>query len=169
MDTLECIGTRRSIRRYTDEPVAPEHVDTLLAAAMAAPSAGNQQPWRFIVVTDAAMRERMAATSPYAAMLPSAPLAVVICGDTSDLRHPDMWQHDCAAATQNMLLAAHAIGLGAVWLGFYPHIERSEPLAALLGIPHGIYPMAVVAIGHPAEEKEPSNRHAPSFVHHGSW
>ncbi len=169
MDTLECIATRRSIRRYTDRAVEPEKVEALLAAAMAAPSAGNQQPWRFLVTTDREMHERIAETSPYAKMLPEAPLAIVVCGDTADLRHPDMWQHDCAAATQNILLAAHALGLGAVWLGFYPHTERSEPLAALIDLPASVLPMAVVAIGYPAEHKDPAVRYDPDFIHHETW
>jgi len=169
MDALVCMATRRSIRRYTERPVETEKVQALLVSAMAAPSAGNQQPWRFVVVTDRVLRERIAETSPYAKMLPEAPLAIVICGETKDLRHPVMWQQDCAAATQNMLLAAHANGLGAVWLGFYPHTERSEPLADLLRLPDSVLPMAVVAIGYPAEHKDPAARYEPAFVHYESW
>lgn len=169
MDALMCMATRRSIRRYTGRPVEAEKVQALLAAAMAAPSAGNQQPWRFVVITDKALRERIAETSPYAKMLAEAPLAIVVCGETSGLRHPVMWQHDCAAATQNILLAAHASGLGAVWLGFYPHTERSEPLSELLELPVSVLPMAVVAIGYPAEHKDPAARYEPAFVHYESW
>jgi len=169
MDALVCMATRRSIRRYTEKPVEAEKVQVLLTAAMAAPSAGNQQPWRFMVITDRALREQIAETSPYAKMLAEAPLAIVVCGETKGLRHPEMWQQDCAAATQNILLAAHAIGLGAVWLGFYPHTERSEPLADLLGLPDSVLPMAVIAIGYPAEQKEPAARFEPAFVHYESW
>lgn len=169
MEALECIASRRSIRRYEPRPVDEELVEALLAAAMAAPSAGNQQPWRFVVVRSRETLMRMTSTSPYAEMLPEAGLAIVICGDTTNLRHPDMWQHDCAAATQNLLLAAHALGLGAVWLGYYPHTERSGPLAELLGIPEHVLPLSVVSVGHPAEHKDPGARYNSAFVHSESW
>lgn len=169
MEALECIASRRSIRRFTERPVEADKVQALLASAMAAPSAGNQQPWRFIVITDREMRENIADTSPYAKMLPEAPLAIVVCGETTGLRHPQMWQQDCAAATQNMLLAAHAIGLGAVWLGFYPHTERSQPLSQLLGLPAEVLPMAVIAIGYPGERKEPALRYDAAHVRYETW
>lgn len=169
MDTLECIATRRSIRRYMDRPVEPEKVEALLAAAMAAPSAGNQQPWRFVVTSNCEILKRIAKISPYAKMLPEAPLAIVVCGETAGLRHPDMWPQDCAAATQNILLAAHALGLGAVWLGFYPHRDRTEGLASFLGVPISVLPLAVVAVGYPAERKEPAVRYNSDFIHYDVW
>ncbi|MBS3957022.1 MAG: nitroreductase family protein [Clostridiales bacterium] len=169
MDALDALMTRRSIRRYTGEPVLAEQVETMLRAAMAAPSAGNQQPWRFVVVTERETLAIIADTSPYAGMLAEAAVGIVVCGDTSDLRHPVMWQQDCSAAVQNILLAAHAMGLGAVWLGYYPKTERSSPLKALLGMPEHIEPMAVISIGHPAEEKGPSERYDADLVHHERW
>lgn len=169
MEALDAIMTRRSIRRFTDEPVGGEQIETVLRAAQAAPSAGNQQPWRFIVITDRATLAAAAATSPYARMLADAAFGIVVCGDTADLKHEVMWQQDCSAAVENALLAAHALGLGGVWLGYYPKMERVTPLKKLLGIPEHVEPLAVLAIGHPAEEKPPSDRYDPSFVHHERW
>jgi nitroreductase len=102
-------------------------------------------------------------------MLPEAAFGIVVCGDTAGLKHDVMWQQDCSAAVENALLAAHAIGLGGVWLGYYPKMERVAPLKELLGIPEGVEPLAVLAIGHPAETKPPSDRYDASFVHHERW
>ncbi|MFU8891933.1 MAG: nitroreductase family protein [Anaerosomatales bacterium] len=169
MDALEAIMTRRSIRRFTGEPVTEEQIETVLRAAQAAPSANNQQPWRFIVLTERDTLVAAAATSPYARMLADAAFGIVVCGDTADLKSPGMWQQDCSAAVENALLAAHATGLGGVWLGYYPKMDRVELLKELLGIPEGVEPLAVLAIGHPAETKPPSDRYAPSFVHRERW
>lgn len=169
MDALDAIMTRRSIRRFTEEPATGEQIETVLRAAQAAPSAGNQQPWRFIVLTERETLAAAAATSPYARMLADAAFGIVVCGDTADLKHEVMWQQDCSAAVENALLAAHAIGLGGVWLGYYPKMERVDPLKKLLGIPEHVEPLAVLAIGHPAEQKPPSDRYDPSFVHNERW
>jgi len=169
VDALQALMSRRSIRRFTDEPVSEEQIETVLRAAQAAPSAGNQQPWRFIVITERETLAAVAATSPYARMLPEAAVGLVVCGDTAGLKHEGMWQQDCSAAVENALLAAHAIGLGGVWLGYYPKLERVAPLKELLGIPEGVEPLAVLAIGHPAETKPPSDRYDPSFVHRERW
>lgn len=169
MDALEAVLGRRSIRKYTAEPVAEAHVETILRAAVAAPSAGNQQPWRFVVTTDRGQLDAMAECTPYGSMLREAPLAITVCADTHDLRHPMMWQQDCSAAAQNALIAVHALGLGAVWLGFWPKTDRVEPLKAALGLPEGIEPLCVLAIGHPAETKEPADRFDPALVHRDRW
>lgn len=169
MEALDAIMGRRSIRRYTDDPVTDEQVDTVVRAAMAAPSAGNQQPWRFIVLRQRDSLDAAAATTPYGRMLLDAAFALVVCGDTRELKHAVMWQQDCSAAVQNALLAAHAIGLGGVWLGFWPKMERVTPLKELLGMPEGVEPLAVLAFGYPAEEKGPSERYEPAFVHDERW
>jgi len=169
MDAMDCIMSRRSIRRYTGERVAPELIERILHAAMAAPSAGNQQPWRFVVLTERDALDRAATTTPYGKMLREAAFALVVCTDTRELKHPTMWQQDCSAAAQNALLAAHAQGLGGVWLGFWPKMERVEPLKAELGLPEGVEPMAVLAFGHPAEDKPRSERYTPEFVHYELW
>lgn len=169
MDALDCIMSRRSIRRYTGEPVTPDHIEAVLRAAMAAPSAGNQQSWRFVVLTERARLEQAATTTPYGKMLLEAAFAIVVCADTRELKHPTMWQQDCSAATQNALLAAHALGLGGVWLGFWPKMERVEPLKEVLGLPAGVEPLSVLAFGHPAEDKAPSDRYDPDLVHFERW
>ena len=169
MDAMTTIMTRRSIRAYEAEPVSPELVETLLRAAMAAPSAGNQQPWRFVVVTDRAALDRLSGTSPYAGPLLRAPLAIVVCGETLGERHPGYWVEDCSAAMENLLLAAHASGLGAVWLGYHPDLQRIELVRDMLGLPETVVPLGIAAIGHPAEERPPVDRYREDFVHRGLW
>lgn len=169
MDAIETILTRRSIRAYSQEPVAEPDVETILSAAMSAPSAGNQRSWRFVVTDDRERLEEWAKATPYGSILLKAPLAIAVCADTRDLRHPTMWQQDCSAATQNALLAIHSLGLGAVWLGFWPKMERVEPLRAALGLPEGVEPLCVLAVGHPAEAKPPADRYDPGLVHRDRW
>ena len=169
MEAIEAILTRRSIRSYTAEAVSEPEIETVLRAAMAAPSAGNQQPWRFIVTTSREALNAMAECTPYGKMLHEAPLAITICADTRDLRHPQMWQQDCSNATENALLAIHALDLGAVWLGFWPKMERVEPLKDTIGLPEGIEPLAVLAVGHPAEGQPPVDRYDPARVHRDRW
>lgn len=169
MDAIEAILSRRSIRAYMAEPVAEADIETVLRCAMAAPSAGNQQPWRIVVTTERATLDAMAETTPYGKMLREAPLALTICADTHDLKHEVMWQQDCSAATQNALVAIHALGLGAVWLGFWPKMERVTPLKDVLGLPDGIEPLCVLAVGHPAEGKPAADRYRDEFVHRDRW
>ena len=116
MDAMDAILGRRSIRGYTTRKIDPPLIEKLLRAAMAAPSAGNQQPWRFVVIDDRAVLDAIPKLHPYAEMLKAAPLAIAVCGQVEGLKHADYWVQDCAAATQNLLVAAHALGLGAVWL-----------------------------------------------------
>lgn len=169
MDCVDAIMSRRSIRSYTAEQVTPEQLDTVLRAAMAAPSAGNNQSWRFIVITDAEKRAALSQATPYSGMIARAPLALVVCGDTREEKHPGYWVQDCSAAIENALLAAHAIGLGAVWIGVHPVATSSATVRDICGIPEGIEPMSMIAIGHPETEKPPGERFDPSFVHHGQW
>lgn len=159
MDAIQALLTRRSIRRYTDEPVSDEHLETLLAAAMAAPSAFNQQSWRFVVVSDAKVRAELSKASKHAGMLADAPLVIVVCGDTQAERHPDTyWVQDATAALENILIAANGLGLGAVWVGVHPWDERVDAVRAATGLPEHIKPLASVAVGHPAESKPASER-----------
>lgn len=169
MDALEAIMTRRSIRKYTDEPVTDEEVQTLLKAAMAAPSAANKQPWHFVVVRDRALREAFTKFHPHSAMLPDAALGILVCGDTKLELPTGYWVQDCSAATQNLLLAAHALGLGAVWLGITPRDDRVAETKALFGLPDHVIPLGMIAIGRPAEEKEPADRFQPDRVHYDKW
>ena len=136
---------------------------------MAAPSAGNQQSWRFIVVRDRDVLEEMSTATPYSKMLATAPLGVVVAGDTRDEKHPGYWVQDCSAALQNLLVAAHATGLGAVWIGVHPVREREENVRRICSVPEGIVPLAMIALGHPAEEKPPAERFREDFVYHDRW
>lgn len=167
---MEVIFTRRSIRKYTAQPVAEEAVMRLLAAAMAAPSAGNQQPWQFVVVRDRAALDAITRINPYAQMLREAPVAIVVCADLGRSKYPvDYWVQDCAAATQNILLAAAAMGLGTCWLGIYPDPERVAGLRRLFATPEGIVPFAAVAVGHPAQTPGPADRFDKGRIHYEQW
>jgi nitroreductase len=160
---------RRSIRNYTAEPVTDAQVDGLLRAAMAAPSAGNQQPWHFVVIRDRRTLTAITELHPYSKMLPGAPVAILICGDPHAGRWPQYWDQDCAAATENVLIAAEQLGLGSVWLGVHPLPERVEGVRRLLGLPEPIVPFALLPVGWPAERKEPSDRYDAARVHYERW
>ena len=138
--------SRRSIRKYTGQPVDDATVERLLRAAMAAPSAGNQQPWRFIVVRDRATLAQITEWHPYAKMLPSAPVAIVVCGEPGDAKWAALWIQDCAACTENLLIEAE-----------------------LLGIPETVVPLANVPFGWPRERKEPSDRYDEARIHRERW
>jgi nitroreductase len=169
METLKAIATRRSIRRYENKPVEPGTVTTLLKAAMQAPSAMNQQPWHFVVIDDRKTRETIAAQHPHADECADAPVVIVVCGDTSTLAAPDHWPQDCSAATQNLLLAAHDVGLGAVWSAIYPNSRQVAVFQRILHLPDHVFPFAVVPIGYPAEEKAPEDRYSADRVHSNQW
>lgn len=169
MEAMEAIRTRRSIRKYTAQAVPDNLIKELLTAAMDAPSAGNEQPWHFIVLNDRGILDEIPNIHPYAAMIREAPIAVVICGDPSLEKHKDFWVQDCSAAAENFLLAAHAKGLGAVWCGIYPHMDRSDAFQKLLNLPNTIIPLALIPVGFPAESKPPANRFNPSRIHNNNW
>jgi nitroreductase len=165
MEAFEAMLTRRSVRSYSDRPVPDELVEKLLRAAMAAPSAGNEQPWHFIVVRDRAQLVAAAAAEQYGGMIAQSQVAIVVCGDTRLVEHEGFWVQDCAAATQNLLLAAHDLGLGAVWVGTYPREERVEGLRTVCGLPEDLVPFSVVPVGYPAQQPAPVDRFDPSRVH----
>ena len=169
MDTLEAIRTRRSIRKYLDRRVPEELVQTLLAAAMQAPSARNQQPWQFVVIDDVAMLARIPEFMPNAAMAAEAPLAILVCGDISLEKSPGYWMVDCAAAVENMLLAAHALGLGAVWCGVYPREARMDGLRQLVGLPKNVIAHSLVVLGYAAEQVSAEDRYRPERVRRNRW
>ena len=157
---IENIMTRTSIRQYKDQPVEQEKIDIMLKAAMAAPSAVNLQPWHFIVITDKQTIGLLSGQQPT-----NAPLLIAVCGDTDKttmpdgkMKLPDFWVEDVSAATENLLLAAHALGLGAVWTGVYPAMERVAEVANVLNCPQNIVPVAVVRVGYPDEAPEPKNK-----------
>jgi len=168
--TIPDIYARRSIRRYTAEDVSESDVRWLLEAAMAAPSANNGQPWHFVVVRDETTRQNLAACHPYAKMLPRAPVCIVPCADPmADGSYNDYWVQDLAAATENLLLAATALGLGAVWCGVYPREGRMKDARTTLAVPQQVMPFAFIAIGHPAETRAPRTQYSDQRVHKGKW
>ena len=170
MEALEAMLTRRSIREYTSQAVPDELVQRLLEAAMQAPSAGNQQPWHFILMTEHGQLNALAGILRFGQMLRYAPLGIAVCADLSLTKHPGYWVQDCSAATQNLLLAAHALGLGAVWLGVYPIDERVAGVKQILGLPEQVIPLCVVALGYPAAVPEPpGTRYDKARVHHEHW
>lgn len=169
MDTLQAIMTRRSIRKFTEAPVAAEDIQIFLEAAMAAPSAGNAQPWQFVVVDDRATLERIPALNPYAAMASRAPLGILVCGDLKAEKYPGYWVQDCSAAVQNMLLAIHARGYGAVWTGIYPDAARVTGFCELFGLPADVVPLGFIVIGRPAQDLQPQQRFDGAKVHANRW
>lgn len=169
MDALETIHTRRSIRKYQDQAVSEELIQQLLAAAMQAPSARNQQPWQFVVIDDREILAEIPAFMPNAAMAGKAPLAILVCGDLSLEKSAGYWVVDCAAATQNILLAAHALGLGAVWCGVYPREPRMEGLRRLIGLPENVMAHSLVVLGHPADQVSREDRYSPDRVRRNRW
>jgi nitroreductase len=166
-ELIKTIFSRRSIRQYTEESVPEEHITTILKAAMAAPSASNKKPWHFVVVTERDTLNRLADAHKYAKMLHEAPLCVVVCGDESVSQR--FWMQDCSAATQNILLAAQALGLGSVWCGVYPSEERVREISEILGIIAPVKPLNLIAIGYPAEEKESRTQYDGSRIHREHW
>jgi nitroreductase len=167
MDAMEAILSRRSIRKYSGEAISEATVLDLLKAAMSAPSAHNAQPWHFIIIDDRQTLDKIPQFHPYSAMLREAQLAIAVCGDTQV--QPAFWVQDCAAATENILLAAQAKGLGAVWLAVYPREERTQGLINLLGLPDNITPLSIVSLGYPGEKKAPADRYTEAKIHRNHW
>jgi len=166
---MDAVFTRRSIRKYTDDPVTDDTLRILLAAAMAAPSAGDERPWHFVVIRSKRIRNRITEIHPYSQMIRHAPAAILVCGEQVLQKHTGFWPQDCAAATENILIEAQQLGLGAVWLGVYPVRGVAEGLSRLLRIPEHIMPFSLVVLGHPAEHKEPADRFDDSRIHWGRW
>ena len=169
METLEAIHTRRSIRKYEDKPVPEEVVRKVLAAAMSAPSAWNTQPWHFVVITEQRLLDQIPKINPHAKMAADAPVAILVCGDVTLKNVPGYWVVDCAAAAQNLLLAAHALGLGAVWTGVYPRQERMEGFRRLLNLPEDVAAHSLIPLGYPAETLAGEDRYRQERVHRNGW
>ena len=168
-EALRCLMTRRSIRSYKTEPIADQDVEALLRAAMAAPSAGNEQPWHFVVIRDRETMKRIMDVHPYSGMLDHAPLCIAVCAELALEKYDGYWVQDTSAATQNILLAAHAIGLGAVWLGVHPVESRQSGVKDILNLPDGVECLSLIAIGCPAEPSVPADRYNAGRVHSEVW
>lgn len=166
------IMSRTSVRFYEKTPIEDAKIEMLLKAAMAAPTAGNKQPWKFIVIKDKDILHSISANLNTMKMAENAPLAIVVCGDL-DNTFPgdgrDYWVQDTSAATENLLLAAHASGLGAVWCGIYPMPERIEFLQQLLHLPGNIVPLNVIPIGYPADTQPAKDKWKPENIYYDTW
>ena len=166
-DFLNLMYSRRSIRDYTDKPVTDEQLEAMLKAAMSAPSAQNLRPWHFIAVRKPKLLKQLANVHKYAYMLEKAPLAIIICGDQNvSERH---WVEDTCAATQNLLLAATALGLGGVWISLYPKKKNQKYVRKLLDIPEHMGVLCALAIGYPAEQKKAHTKYDPERIHQDKW
>ena len=169
MDVYEAIAARRSVRQFRREPIDQAVLERVFRAASLAPSARNEQPWQFVILRERRILDAIPEIHPYSRMLTQAPLGILICGDLSLEVYKDFWVQDCSAATQNMLLAAHSLGLGAVWLGIYPMEERVTGIRKMLSLPDHVVPLAIVSVGWPAEEKPPASRYKSERVHYNGW
>ena len=169
MEFKDVLLTRRSIRSFTKEPVPDEMVETILRAAMAAPSAGNQQPWHFIVIKDQKSLAKIPSFHPYAKMVTQAPVSILLCGDPTGVKWPTFWPQDCSAAAQNMLLAARDLGLGSVWAGIYPEASRMIGFRSLYNIPGQVNPFALIVLGWPAQEFTEMDRFKAERVRYEQW
>ncbi|CRZ35327.1 nitroreductase [Herbinix hemicellulosilytica] len=168
---MDAIFNRRSIRKYKEQAVEQEKIDKILRAAMQAPSAVNQQPWEFIVVQDKENLRKLAELSPYSKMVAEAPLAIVVLGNEDRMRYKHHWEQDLGAATQNILLEAAYLGLGAVWLGVAPIEDRMDYIRNIFGLGKKLKPFCVIPIGYPAEGQENKfvDRYDPSKVHYEKY
>lgn len=159
-EIIDIILSRRSIRQFTPEAVDDETLKLLLKAAMSAPTACNSQPWEFIVVTQKEVLDQIRTKLLFARY--NAPTAIVVCsnvGIANNSAARDHWVQDCSAATENILIAAAGMGLGAVWIGVYPYPSKIRPLSETLGIPENVIPLSMIYIGYPAEVKEPRTQY----------
>ena len=171
-DAMETIMTRTSIRSFTDRTVSADTVEMLLRAGMAAPTAVNKQPWHFVVIDDRAVMDSLGGNGRQSQMWKESPLAIVVCGDMDkalDGPGRDFWIQDCSAATENILLAAHALGLGAVWTGCYPIEERVANVSRVLNLPETIIPLCVIVMGYPNEQPAPKDKWKPENVSHNEF
>jgi len=163
---LDTIKKRRSIRQYTDQAVTDNQIRQLLEAAMAAPSGSNIQPWEFVVVKDPDVKRQLAQTHTWSSMAADAAVVFVVCGNERASHH---WVEDASVATENLLLAVTALGLGAVWVGIHPDADREAHVRRILDIPEGIRVLCLVPVGHPAESKPPRTQYQESKVHYEKW
>lgn len=165
--TLETIFNRKSVRKYTEQPVEKEKLEMLARAGMAAPSSRDRRPWEFIIVTDRAILDQMGDGLPLARMLKDTKQAIIVCGDT--IKSNNAWQLDCSAAAQNVLLAAESMGLGAVWTAAYPYPERMKVVREALQLPEHIVPLTVIPLGYPTGIEKSKDKFNQKQVHYNGW
>jgi len=163
------IFDRRSIRKFSSRAVEKESLDHLVEAAMFAPSAGNQQPWQFVVVNDRQVLDELIASGPYTSALKTAQAAIIVCCDMERVTREGFWIQDCSLASHNILLEAFNLGLGTVWIGCYPREDRMENVSQTLHLPVYAVPLNIIAIGYPDEQKERPDRNDPARIHYNRW
>ncbi len=171
-EAIENILTRVSVRQFTGDSISEAQLDTLLRAAMAAPSAINKQPWAFIVITDRDKIAQLGEALPYSRCSNHPAVAIIPCGDLTKAIPGEMagfWINDVSAATENLLLAAHAMGLGAVWTGLHPDMDRAKMVQDMLGLPEHIIPLCIVPVGVPAEQPDIKDKFNPENIHFNGW
>jgi nitroreductase len=169
VETLHAITTRRSIRKFTGKNIPEELLTKILEAAMYAPSARNTQPWHFVVITNKELLGKIPHIHPYAEMCYDAGAAILVCGDTAIENLEGYLALNCGASSQNVLLAAHDLGLGSVWLGVYPRKERMEPITKLFNLPLNIIPISLIALGYPDEKVQKPARFKEERIHLNRW
>ncbi len=170
--TVEIIQTRASVRQFTMQKPTEEQIDTLLRCAFSAPTAMNKQPWHFMVIDEPALLQKIGESFPYSRVANNCQVCFVPCGDMTlalEGNSKDFWIQDVSAATENLLLAAHAMGLGAVWTGLYPDVERVGLLRELLGLPDHIVPLCIVPVGYPAEQPAVKDKYKAERIHRNEW
>ena len=171
--TIDSIANRRSIRSYKDTPVGRDTIEVLLKAGMTAPTASNNQPWEFVVVTNQETRKQLVQAKPHAEMLLEAPACIIVCGNRErfypEEEVQDFWVQDCSAATENILVAAASLGLGTCWCGVFPRKARLEAVSKVLCLPADILPLNLIALGYPDETPPVKDKWRPDRVHWERW
>jgi nitroreductase len=168
---LDIIFSRKSVRHFKNEAVTKEQLELLMKAGMAAPSANNKQPWSFVGITERTILDHLAGVLPYAKMLSQAGGAIAVCGDLSriDPNKKEYWIQDCSASTENILLAAESIGLGAVWTALYPYKERYGAVQEACSLPEHVIPLCIIPVGYPTGEDHPKEKFKAENIHWNRW
>jgi nitroreductase len=169
MDGIKAIITRRSIRKYKKKVISEKIIKKLIEIGMSAPSAGNEQPWHYIIIDNSEILNKITEFHPHSKMLKEAECAILICFDKELEKHKGMAVQDCSASTQNIMIAANAYGIGTVWLGIYPRIQRLKGMKILLNLPNNIIPFSIISLGYPAEKKPSEKRYKLKRIHFNQW
>ncbi|MBS3810913.1 MAG: nitroreductase family protein [Halanaerobiales bacterium] len=169
MKLVDIIKERRSIRTYQDKDVSKEDIKSLLKAAMLAPSAGNEQPWHFVIIDEESIINEIPNIHPYSKMITQVKKAILVCADLNHTKYEGFWIQDCAAATENILLKAVDLGLATVWLGIYPDENRVAKFKNLFNLPADIIPFSLIPVGYPADKKKTPNRFKENRIHRNKW
>ena len=164
---IENILNRKSVRKYSDKKIEQEKIDTILKCAMAAPSAMNKQPWEILVVTDKEKLEKIAEVCQNASYSKNSQVTIIVCGNK--VISDKFWEQDCCAVTENILLAAEALGLGAVWCAVYPFDEKIADIKNLFDLPEEIVPLNIIPMGYPLENEKPKQKYNPEKIHNNNW